>query len=194
MKENKSLFSQLYKKAIFYGLVDEGGWFPQMLASRKTTAEYTKLTKNFLRNQRNLRQKIRVNLCESVSNFPLCLGALVAETQLVRRSLGEGGFLNAMKRSGILFGRLNNEVRRSSAGKAAAFHRSSLREKALPQNACRPKPLCVTCAISVKKQCKSVKSVSNFSLCLGALVAENQSIKTTKLCETNPIFQKVKYL
>jgi hypothetical protein len=45
MKENKSLFSQLYKKAILYGLVDEGGWFPQMLASRKTTAEYTKLTK-----------------------------------------------------------------------------------------------------------------------------------------------------
>jgi hypothetical protein len=29
--------------------------------------------------------------CESVSNFSLCLGALVAETQLVRRSLGEGG-------------------------------------------------------------------------------------------------------
>jgi hypothetical protein len=45
MKKNKSLFSQLHKKAILYGLVDEGGWFPQMLASRKTTAEYTKLTK-----------------------------------------------------------------------------------------------------------------------------------------------------
>jgi hypothetical protein len=44
-EKSKGLFSQLYKKAIFYGLVDEGGWFPQMLASRKTTAEYTKLTK-----------------------------------------------------------------------------------------------------------------------------------------------------
>jgi hypothetical protein len=45
---------------------------------------------NSPRNQRNQRQKICVNLCESVSNFSLCLGALVAETQLVRRSLGEG--------------------------------------------------------------------------------------------------------
>jgi hypothetical protein len=97
MKKSKSLFSQLHKKAILYGLVDEGGWFPQMLASRKTTAEYTKLTKNFLRNQRNLRQKIRVNPCSSVVNFSLCrrLSAValakadvfVAENQLVRRSL-----------------------------------------------------------------------------------------------------------
>jgi hypothetical protein len=61
MKKSKSLFSQLYKKAILYGLVDEGGWFPQMLASRKTIAEYTKLTKNFLRNQRNLRLKFLVS-------------------------------------------------------------------------------------------------------------------------------------
>jgi hypothetical protein len=51
----------------------------------------------------------------------------------------------------ILFGRLNNEVRRNSADKATAFHKSSLREKALLQNACRPKPLCVPCAISVKR-------------------------------------------
>jgi hypothetical protein len=29
--------------------VDEGGWFSQTLASRKTTAEYTMLTKIFLR-------------------------------------------------------------------------------------------------------------------------------------------------
>jgi hypothetical protein len=80
MKKSKSLscleqgrkISQLHKKAILYGLVDEGGWFPQMLASRKTTAEYTKLTKNFLRNPRNLRQKIRVNPCSSVVNFSLC--------------------------------------------------------------------------------------------------------------------------
>jgi hypothetical protein len=36
--------------------VDEDGWFSQMLASRKTTAEYTKLTKT-LRLQRNLRLK-----------------------------------------------------------------------------------------------------------------------------------------
>jgi len=44
MKKSKSLFSQLHKKAILYGLVDEGGWFSQVLASRKTTAEHTKLT------------------------------------------------------------------------------------------------------------------------------------------------------
>jgi hypothetical protein len=82
MKKSRSLFSQLHKKAISYGLVDEGGWFPQMLASRKTTAEYTKLTKIPLRNLRNQRQKICVNLCESVKsvvNFPSCLSAFVAE-------------------------------------------------------------------------------------------------------------------
>ena len=67
-KDSQCFFSQLRKKAIFYGLVDEGGRFPQMLASRRTTAEYTKLTKNFLRNQRNLRPKIYVNLCESVKS------------------------------------------------------------------------------------------------------------------------------
>jgi hypothetical protein len=55
-----------------------------------------------------------------------------------------------MEKSKRLFGRLNNEVRRNSADKATAFHRSLLREKALPQNACRPK-LCNLCAISVKK-------------------------------------------
>jgi hypothetical protein len=52
---------------------------------------------NSPRNQRNLRLKISVNLCESVSNFLClsrrklaeggCLSVLVAETQLVRRSL-----------------------------------------------------------------------------------------------------------
>jgi hypothetical protein len=41
--------------------VDKGGWFSQMLASRKTTAEYAKLTKILLRNLRNLRPKICVN-------------------------------------------------------------------------------------------------------------------------------------
>jgi hypothetical protein len=45
MKKSKGLFSQLHKKAILYGLVDEGGWFSQVLASRKTAAKYTKLTK-----------------------------------------------------------------------------------------------------------------------------------------------------
>jgi hypothetical protein len=75
MKKSKSLFSQLYKKAILYGLVDEGGWFPQMLASRKTIAEYTKLTKNFLRNQRNLRPKEQCQSVKSVSNFLCALGS-----------------------------------------------------------------------------------------------------------------------
>ena len=81
MKKSKDLFSQLHKKAVLYGLVDEGGWFPQMLASRKTTAEYTKLTKIPLRNRR---QKICVNLCESVSNFPSCLRVFVAENQSIK--------------------------------------------------------------------------------------------------------------
>jgi hypothetical protein len=91
MKKNKSLFSQLHKKAIFYGLVDEDGWFPQMLASRKTTAEYTKLTKT---------------------------------------------------------------------------------------------PLCPLCSLWPKKSCYPVQKNSS---CLSAFVAENQSIKNNKLCETNPI-------
>jgi hypothetical protein len=43
--------------------VDEGGWFPQMLASRKTTAEYIKLTKIPLRPLCNQRLKISV-ICE----------------------------------------------------------------------------------------------------------------------------------
>ncbi len=64
MKKSKDLFSQLYKKAILYGLVDEDGWFPQMLASRKTAVEYTKLTKTPLRNLRNPRQK----QCKSVKS------------------------------------------------------------------------------------------------------------------------------
>jgi hypothetical protein len=98
-----------------------------------------------------------------------------------------------MKKSKSLFGRLNNEVRRNLADKAMTFHRSSLREKALPKNACRPKNSVNLC-----------ESVSNFSLCLGVLVAETQlvrrslgeggSIKNNKLCKTNPIFKKVKYL
>jgi hypothetical protein len=99
-----------------------------------------------------------------------------------------------MKKSKSLFGRLNNEVRRNSADKATAFHRSSLREKALPQNACRPN--------NSVNLCKSVKSVVNFPSCLGVLVAETQlvrhslgeggSIKNNKLCETNPISEKPK--
>jgi hypothetical protein len=36
--------------------VDEGGWFSQMLASRKTTAEYTKLTKNSVVSVRSVAQ------------------------------------------------------------------------------------------------------------------------------------------
>jgi hypothetical protein len=70
-----------------------------------------------------------------------------------------------MKKSKSLFGRLNNEVRRNSADKATAFHRSSLREKALPQNACRPK-LCALSVLSGNENdnvnlCESVKSVVN---------------------------------
>jgi hypothetical protein len=42
------IFSQLHKKAVLSGLVDESGWFSQMLVSRKTTVEYTLLTKILL--------------------------------------------------------------------------------------------------------------------------------------------------
>jgi hypothetical protein len=59
-------------------------------------------------------------------------------------------------------------------------------------------------SVAKTKSVKSVKSVVNFSLCLGALVAETQlvrrslgeggSIKNNKLCETNPISEKVKCL
>ena len=65
-----------------------------------------------------------------------------------------------MEKSKRLFGRLNNEVRRSSADKATAFHRSSLREKALLKNACRPNPL-RPLRNQRQKQCKSVKSVAD---------------------------------
>jgi hypothetical protein len=108
-----------------------------------------------------------------VSNF---FGVLVAKKIRV----------NHLKKSKSLFGRLLNEVRRNSADKVMAFHRSSLREKALPKNAKPTKSLCVTCAISVKKTVKSVKSVVNFSSRLSAFVAMSQ------LCKTNPISEKPK--
>jgi hypothetical protein len=85
MKRSESLLGRLNKKAVFYGLVDKGGWFPQMLASRKTTAEYTKLTKisalSVVKNS--------VNLCESVKsvvNFSSCLSAFVAETGSIKNN------------------------------------------------------------------------------------------------------------
>jgi hypothetical protein len=68
MKESKSLFSQLYKKAIFYGLVDEGGRFSQMLASRKTAAEHTKLAKISALSVFSAAKNNCVNLCESVKS------------------------------------------------------------------------------------------------------------------------------
>jgi hypothetical protein len=77
------------------------------------------------------------------------------------------------KRSKSLFGRLNNEVRRNSTDKATVFHRSSLREKALPQNACRPKNSVNLC-----------ESVSNFSLCLRVFVAETQLAAAKPLAKT----------
>jgi hypothetical protein len=83
MKKSKSLFSQLHRKAIFYGLVDEGGWFPQMLASRKTIAEYTKLTKISASSVHSVAK----NLCKSVKsvvNFSSCLGVFVAKTRSIK--------------------------------------------------------------------------------------------------------------
>jgi len=89
------------------------------------------------------------------------------------------------------FARLNNEVRRNSADKATAFHRSLLREKALPKNACRPKPLCALCGktkISVylcssvaKPSASSAQSASKNLLaaatCLGEALAKTE-VKT----------------
>jgi hypothetical protein len=75
-----------------------------------------------------------------------------------------------MKKCKRLFGRLNNEVRRNftrrshyyeggSADKATAFYRSSLREKALPKNACRPNSP-RNLRNQRQKQCKSVADLN----------------------------------
>jgi hypothetical protein len=46
MKKSKSFFSRLKNGGLYFRHpVDEGGWFSQVLAARKTAAEYTKLTK-----------------------------------------------------------------------------------------------------------------------------------------------------
>jgi hypothetical protein len=73
MKKSISLFSQLHKKAIFYGILGESGWFPQMpvlstaegLASRKTTAENTKLAET-------------VSICVNPCLISSCLSVFVA--------------------------------------------------------------------------------------------------------------------
>jgi hypothetical protein len=73
MKKSKSLsclergrkISQLYKKSIFYGLVDKGGWFPQMLASRKTSAEYAKLAKISVLSVLSVAKNLFVSWCLS---------------------------------------------------------------------------------------------------------------------------------
>jgi hypothetical protein len=99
------------------------------------------------------------------------------------------------KRSKSLFGRLNNEVGRNSADKAAAFHRSSLREKALPKNACRPNPSALSAQSASKNSvnpCSSVKSVVKNQLASAKPFGEDGSIKNNKLCETNPISEKPK--
>ena len=85
LKDSKSLFSQLHKKAIFYGLVDEGSWFSQMLASRETTAEYTKLAKISVLSVLSV-AKNSVNLCESVSNFSSCLSVFVAGSRSIKNN------------------------------------------------------------------------------------------------------------
>jgi len=71
MKKSISLFSQLHKKAIFYGIVGESGWFPQMLASRKTTAENTKLTETVSICVNLCLNKIRVNPCNPWLKYEL---------------------------------------------------------------------------------------------------------------------------
>jgi len=95
--------------------------------------------------------------------------------------------LNTMKKSIILFGRLNNEVRRNftlrscraedgSADKAMAFRRSSLREMALPKNASRPK-LCALCVLSGKTFFEYRASSIEY-----------------QVCKTNPISDMPKWL
>jgi hypothetical protein len=72
-----------------------------------------------------------------------------------------------MKKSKSLFGRLNNGVNQCESVK-------SVSQK------------------FVFFSCLFVVNFSSYLLCF--LVAEIQSIKTTKLCKTNPIFEKVKCL
>jgi hypothetical protein len=77
------------------------------------------------------------------------------ESLVRRRSSKKSVFISIPKEDKNFFGRLLNEVRRNSADKATAFHRSSLREKALPKNACRLK------AVSISVEKISVLSVSS---------------------------------
>jgi hypothetical protein len=65
--------------------VDEGGWFSQVLAARKTAAEYTLLTKSSILS--SCLKKICENQCSSVANFPSCLSVLVAKLLRTQRNL-----------------------------------------------------------------------------------------------------------
>jgi len=109
---------------------------------------------------------------------------------------------NTMKKGKILFGRLNNKVRRNSADKATASHPLG-GEKALPHNASRPKSLCVLCVLCGLNICvyswlpslwlkKYIPLSFQNSSCLGVFVAETRSIKIERLCKTNPIPEKPK--
>jgi len=183
MKKSKSLFSQLYKKAILYGLVDEGGWFPHPLRGRKNIAEYTKLTKNSVNSVSSVAKKSR------------------SEAQ-TRRSLGVDGRYPVKKNSSCLAGFV--------AKKFSAFSASPAVKKVCVTCAALRSPRVLLPLgssggeICVKKQCKSAqpprlaatrqqrgcKSAQPPRLlvedkCGG--VAKSGSIKTTKLCETNPI-------
>jgi hypothetical protein len=91
---------------------------------------------------------------------------------------------NAMKKCKSLFGRLNSEVRRNftrrshyceggSADKATAFHRSSLREKALPKNACRPNSPRNLRNPRRKNSVNPCSSVAESPSCLGILLVAN---------------------
>jgi hypothetical protein len=111
-----------------------------------------------------------------------------------------------MKESKSLFSQLIQKVGRTP-DKAGQFYCQVVETKAwrtnhvwstsFVENASRPNSLRnlrnQRLKISVNL-CESVKSVVNFSSCLSVFVAENQSIKTTKLCKTNPISEKVKCL
>jgi hypothetical protein len=142
MKKSESLFGQLNNE-VRRNSADKATAFHRSSLREKA------LPKNVCR------PKNSVNLCESVSNLPLCLGVFVAETQLVRRSLGEGGFLNAMKKSKSLFGRLILKVGRTpdKAGQHCCqvvetkiWHTNHVWSTSFVENTPRPK-LCVLSAL-----------------------------------------------
>ena len=112
---------------------------------------------------------------------------ILASNAQVRPPKGNVFLRNAMKKSKSLFGRLQNVglYLRHPVDAGGAFADVYIENRLTKVHQSRLK-FCDLCALSGNKnncvnQCKSVKSV-----------AENLSIKITKLCKTNPISEKSK--